>query len=155
MSDDVLNDDVINEDGNVGEDAAGTTDERKEQPYLMPGTAEYEERKADLLLHEPFKPSDKTYEDLKKYNVDIQQEKREVRNEPEPKEKERVTRYSRQMLKRSLGAKLRNKAIKQAELTPQLDDDKRARKMPHLMESQIYNDGLGVDEYINRGLEKI
>lgn len=124
----------------------------KEQPYLMPGTAEYEERVEDLHAHDPFRPDDKWHEKLEEHDQG-HRDRISVRN---PKREEEGRRnYRLQTAKKTQFGSVKSAAIEQAKQTPQLDDDEEAKKMkPKSLDSLVYDNGVVPDEFLPKSLRK-
>lgn len=126
----------------------------KEQPYLMPGTEEYEERQEDLRMHDPFRPDD-AWHDKKEQENEEYAERLAVKASEQKERKTSDRKYTWQMGKRDQFLEGKEAAIAQAQLTESLEDDKRAERMlPKGVEDIVYNDGVAEDDYVPAVLRK-
>lgn len=126
----------------------------KEQPYLMPGTAEYEEYKDDLQEHDPFRPDDAWHS----------------------KQEEICENHSENLVKKAEKAiecmPIRQKVIKQRQKTDEInkvrheindkceanatkkDGKKTAKVVPDDLDNLIYDDGVTEDAFLPKALTK-
>lgn len=128
----------------------------KEQPYLMPGTAEYEEYQADLKMHDPFRPDDDFHNDLEEVNeshTDVIKQKNDASDGVDTSVGKRS--YSKRIMKETQFTRLKSDAATLADKTETPEDDKRvARAGPDFVEDLVYDDGVTQDEFEPRALSK-
>lgn len=126
----------------------------KEQPYLMPGTCEYEEYQEDLKEHNPFKPDDEVHVALEEKNAEHVPEMRKKEVVPEPRQ-EGKNNYRRHIMKETQFREVKRQAIKQAKKTETLEDDKKAKRaMPKDLENLVYDNGVTQDDFLPKALRK-
>lgn len=126
------------------------TNTAKEQPYLMPGTDEYEEYVRDLKDHDPFRPDDEFHQEMDDYNEQLPQRllEKSQNNEDDDGKKQKAR---REMEKRAVHLTARAKVIREAMMTPGISDDILARMItddnPVLHDDSVdadgYEDALG------------
>lgn len=126
----------------------------KEQPYLMPGTVEYQEYQDDLMTHDPFKPDDEWHEDREDENEDYRPamtEKFQSNNgAPVPQRK-----HMNLIAKQAMFNVAKSTAVEKASRTKSKKDDKIAAGMDlGDVESLTYNDGVTPDDYVEEVLEE-
>ena len=130
-------------------------DDAKEQPYLMPGTKEYEEYQRDLKEHDPFKEDDLAHIKFEEHNEAhselLREKTKESITEPTSKRK-----YRNVMAKTTQVRELRKEAMERALKTETKVDDEKAksRRLPEGVDKIIQNDGVTQDEFIPKALRK-
>lgn len=125
----------------------------KEQPYLMPGSSEYEEYQNDLHMHDPFRPDDEWHNELEEKN----EEQFVPKSEPKEAPSERVNRWKfiRQQSKASQFDDVKNAATIAAEETESKKDDKRVAHMKKKdLEEIVFDDGVDDEEYVSKTIRK-
>lgn len=122
----------------------------KEQPYLMPGSPEYEEYQNDLRMHDPFRPDDAWHDELEEHNEEIQV------HTPNPAE-QNTSRWKsiRQQSKRVRFETAKKETMKAAALTESQADDKKASKMKLKdLDEMTFDDGVNGEEYVSKTIRK-
>lgn len=126
----------------------------KEQPYLMPGTAEYVEYQEDLKDHDPFRPNDEWHDKLEQKTEDHSlrlMQKAEEAKRPDVKKRK----YTSQIMKEAQFAQVKKAAKSMAEHTETKADDRKAARMDvEDTEDLVYNDGVTSDDYLPKALSK-
>ena len=128
----------------------------KEQPYLMPGTPEYEELQEDLKLHDPFRPDDEFHAELEARNEDHPEDLEEG-NEARAAENNGGGKhnYEVSIRKHTQFDKLKKEAEAAAVATKTLADDARAHRLtPEQVEAMVYDNGVTESEYVPRAIRK-
>lgn len=125
----------------------------KEQPYLMPGTAEYEERCEDLQEHDPFRPDDVWHEKEEEENAEHAEELRVQNGRQSVSEVQR--KYLRYMSKEMQAKAAKSAVLAAVEATETLDDDRRAKRaLPKELEALEHDDSVTEDDYLPKALRK-
>lgn len=128
----------------------------KEQPYLMPGTAEYEEYQSDLKMHDPFRPDDSFHDNLEKVNenhTDAIEQRNDASDGVDTSIGKRS--YSKRIMKEVQFSRLKSDAAALADKTETPEDDKKvARAGPDFVEDLVYDDGVTQDEFEPKALSK-
>lgn len=126
----------------------------KEQPYLMPGTEEYEERQEDLSLHDPFRPDDSWHEKQEEQNEHHGEALREKADEMRRPEESK--RKYRQQMSKMVQYEAARKAAAEATLQTQTQADDMAVREMRLkdLHDVVYDDSVTEDEFVPKVLSK-
>lgn len=126
----------------------------KEQPYLMPGTAEYEERVEDLKMHDPFRPDDEFHKEMEEKNEDYKSDLAERHHKRDEVETQRHIRTrAKEGMYDSVAEKLQEEAAK----TETMVDDERVAKLREKSVQDVTTDysvlpddyaGVVMDKYL-------
>lgn len=125
----------------------------KEQPYLMPGTAEYEERVEDLQSHSPQQPDDEFHVVLEERNEAVP----EVLQGMHPKTDQVGTeRRLRERVKEGMYESVSERLQREASLTPTTVDDELAASLrPKDLSDYTSDPTVMPDEYEDSVLEDL
>lgn len=124
----------------------------KEQPYLMPGTPEYEEYQRDLKEH--IKQDDEWHDKLEDHNENHSERLQNRNDESDGLDTNQSKReYQKHIAKESQFGKVKADAVSAALLTKTPDDDERARKAKLKdLEDLIYDNGVTQDNFEQQAL---
>lgn len=126
----------------------------KEQPYLMPGTVEYQEYQEDLQAHDPFRPDDEWHDKQEEKNEEhprVMAQKQVNPSTPGASKRKYMNYIAKQVQFDALKAKAKREAAK----TEDKSDDKRAAGLTFdKTEDLVYNEGVTPDEYLPKALTK-
>lgn len=128
----------------------------KEQPYLMPGTPEYEERQEDLKLHDPFRPDDEFHVQLEERNESHAEDLRDANKEHTEENKGGGKHnYEVSIRKDTQFSQLKKEAAEAARATKTLADDAKAHRLtPEQVEAMVNDNGVTESEYIPKAIRK-
>lgn len=128
------------------------TNTAKEQPYLMPGTDEYEEYQRDLKFNDPFCPDDEMHAELEESNVQKREDREDHINDIiSPVTSRR--KYINESQKRAQFGTVKADAIRRAKLTDTFVDDKKANNASiDQLDDIVYNDGVTSDDFVEDAL---
>lgn len=124
----------------------------KEQPYLMPGTDEYEEYQRDLKSNDPFCPDDEMHVALEESNVQKREDREDHINDIiNPVTSRR--KYISESQKRAQFGIMKAEAIRKAKLTDTLADDVKAKNASiGQLDDIVYDDGITSDDFVEDAL---
>lgn len=124
----------------------------KEQPYLMPGTAEYEERIEDLKMHDPFRPDDEFHQELEERNEDLPQD---IALRQPKKDNVMAERKLRERVKDSMYDSIAEKLQNEAAKTETMVDDERVAKLRQKdLEGYVSDNTVLPDDYTGTVMDK-
>lgn len=125
----------------------------REQPYLMPGTAEYEERVADLKEHSPAAPDDEFHEALEERNEDVPEDMKARQPQEDNYGKER--RY-RERVKEGMYESVSERLQREAAMTETTADDELAAALrPKDLKDYTTDPTVLPDDYEDAVLEDL
>lgn len=128
--------------------------EAKEQPYLMPGTVEYQEYQEDLKMHDPFRPDDEWHNEQEQQNEN-HSEILMAKAEESQKVDNGKRKYMNYMAKEARFKTAKSVAEKAAAKTESTEDDEKVKRMRFKdTESLAYNDGVTPDDYIQEAVDE-
>lgn len=123
----------------------------KEQPYLIPGSAEYEEYKNDLVMHDPFRPDDVWHDELEERNEEVTAPRKLDEADGNTSRWKSI----RQQSKRVRFKEAKKETMDAAALTESKDDDKKAADMKLKdLDEIVFDDGVDSEEYMSKTLRK-